>query len=264
LPLISAIEVFPEDAFRINVAGSAYYSSNQGWYLSDAYNSGGSISAYAQGEVSQTPDDELYRSNRHSSLFYYNLPTGPGQFQVTLHFNETYWGNLVEGGTGLRRFNVNAEKERKLSGYDTYQKAGGAMHAKQEQFSVTVTDQVLNLAFLRGNDDNSIDFAHVSAIEVVRLADANARLAGEWKEQKTPASSLYPNPVSSKLTIGLAEGGQIKTTIRDATGRVYLLNRHHRLAENQLQIDVSALKPGLYLLQLQSEQGSQVLKFVKQ
>jgi hypothetical protein len=114
--------------------------------LSDAYYGGGSISAYAQGAVAGTEDDELYRSNRHSSLFHYNLPTGPGTFQVTLHFNETYWGNQVQGGAGSRRFNVNAEGQRKLSGYDTYQRAGGAMQAKQEQFSVTVTDQVLSLA----------------------------------------------------------------------------------------------------------------------
>jgi hypothetical protein len=53
LPLISAIEVFAEDAFRINVAGSAYLSS-KGWFLSDAYYGGGSVSAYAPGAVAGT------------------------------------------------------------------------------------------------------------------------------------------------------------------------------------------------------------------
>jgi uncharacterized repeat protein (TIGR03803 family) len=266
LALISAIEVFAEEDIRINVAGSAYHSSGQGWFLSDAYYSGGSVSAYAAGAVAGTEDDELYRSNRHSSLLHYNLPTGPGQFQVTLHFNETYWGNLVPGGKGSRRFNVNAEGERKLSGYDTYQRAGGAMHAKQEQFTVTVSDQVLSLAFLGGSGDNSVDFAHVSAIEVIRQGDANARLASEGKGQQTPAVTLYPNPVFTNLTIiGLAQAREIKaTSIRDATGRVYLFNRHKLVHEQQLQVDVSSLKPGLYLLQLQSEQGIQVLKFVKQ
>jgi ELWxxDGT repeat protein len=264
LPLISAIEVFAEDAFRINVAGSAYYSS-KGWFLSDAYYGGGSVSAYAPGAVAGTEDDELYRANRHSSLFHYHLPTGPGSYQVTLHFNETYWGNLVEGGEGSRRFNVNAEGERKLSGYDTYQRAGGAMRAKQEQFAVTVTDQVLSLAFLKGSADNSVDFAHVAAIEVVRQKNAKARLASERKEQETLGIRIYPNPVLMELTVGLAEAGQIiTTTIRDATGRVFLVNGHKLLNEQQLQVDVSPLKPGLYLLEVQTRRGKQALKFLKQ
>jgi hypothetical protein len=265
LPLISAIEVLAQEAFRINVAGSAYHSSGQGWFLSDYYYSGGSVSAYAPGAVAGTEDDELYRSNRHSSLFHYNLPTGPGEFQVTLHFNETYWGNLVQGGEGSRRFNVNAEGERKLSGYDTYQKAGGAMHAKQEQFTVTVTDQVLSLAFLRGSSDNSVDFAHVAAIEVVRQGDAKARLANGSKGQEILAFRIYPNPVLATLTIAVPGVNQVTSTvISDATGRRLLVNTHKPVGEHSLQVDVSSLKHGLYLLQMQSEQGIELLKFFKQ
>jgi hypothetical protein len=231
--------------------------------LSDFYGSGGSLSQYAPGQVAATGDDELYRSNRHGSLFNYNLPTGPGTFQVTLHFAETYWGHLAAGGAGSRRFNVNAEGERKLSSYDTYQKAGGAMQAQQEQFTVTVTDQVLGLAFLRGSADNWVDFAHVAAIEVVRQGDASARLASEV--QQTPLFSLHPNPAFTKLTVVLAEASKIKaTSIRDATGRVSLVNGHEVISGQQLQIDVSSLHPGLYLLQLQSDKGMQVLKFLKQ
>ena len=266
LPLISAIEVFAEDAFRINVAGSAYLSS-KGWFLSDAYYGGGSVSAYAPGAVAGTEDDELYRSNRHSSLFHYNLPTGPGAFQVTLHFNETYWGNQAQGGAGSRIFNVNAEGERKLSGYDTYQRAGGAMHARQEQFIVTVTDQVLSLAFLRGSGDNSVDFAHVSAIEVVRQGNANARLASEDKQTvESSGIKLYPNPVHSMVTIRFSVPvREIKATaIQDITGRRLLVNPHRLVGEHQFQVDVSTLRKGLYLLQVQTEQGEQMLKFVKQ
>jgi ELWxxDGT repeat protein len=263
LPLISAIEVFPEDAFRINVAGSAYLSS-KGWFLSDAYYGGGSVSAYAPGAVAGTEDDELYRSNRHSSLFHYNLPTGPGQFQVTLHFAETYWGNQVQGGAGSRRFNVNAEGERKLSGYDTYQRAGGAMQAQQEQFSVTVTDQVLSLAFLRGSSDNSVDFAHVAAIEVVRQGDANAHLASEGKAPETFGVVLYPNPAFTLLTIGLAEASKIKaTSIRDATGRALLINAHQTVDQHRLQVDITSLKPGLYMMQVQFSKENMVIKFLK-
>jgi ELWxxDGT repeat protein len=265
LPLISAIEVFPEDAFRINVAGSAYLSS-KGWFLSDAYYSGGSVSAYAQGAVGGTQDDELYRSNRHSSLFYYNLPTGPGTYQVTLHFNENYWGNLAQGGEGSRRFNVNAEGERKLSGYDTYRRAGGAMHAQQEQFTVTVTDQVLSLAFMKGSSDNSADFAHVSAIEIVKASTSAARL-GREDNQTTEflATALFPNPVHTMITVRLSVSvREIKATaIRDPVGRKLLANQHKPIGEHQFQVDVSSLQKGLYLLEVQTGQGEQVLKFLK-
>ncbi len=266
LPLISAIEVFEEDAFRINAAGSAYLSSN-GWFLSDFYGSGGSASAYAPGAVAGSEDDELYRSNRHGSLFHYNLPTGPGQFQVTLHFNETYWGNLAQGGAGSRRFNVSAEGERKLSGYDTYQRAGGAMRARQEQFSVIVTDQVLSLAFLRGSADNSVDFAHVAAIEVVKVATPAARLSRQGDQTpESLATALYPNPVHTTLTVRLSFPiREIKATaIRDAIGSRLLVNTHKPIGEQQFQVDVSSLPKGGYLLQVQTGQGEQVLKFVKQ
>ena len=139
------------------------------------------------------------------------------------------------------------------------------MQAKQEQFSVTVTDQVLNLAFLRGSSDNSADFAHVAAIEVVRQGDAKGRLASEGKEQKATTTSLYPNPVAAKLTVGLTEVGQIKAiSIRDATGRVYLTNGNKLVNKPPLQVDVSSLKPGLYLLEVHTEHGLHVLKFIKQ
>jgi hypothetical protein len=261
--------VFPQENFKINVAGPAHFSATQGWYLSDFYGAGGAISQYAPGEVPGTEDDELYRSNRHGSLFHYNLPTGPGTFRVTLHFNETYWGNLVPGGADSRRFNVNAEGERKLTGYNTYQKLGGAMRAVREEFTVTVTDQILSLAFLTGRADGSVDFAHVAAIEVVRLlpAAATARLAGEAAAPlASPAIRLHPNPAAATLMVGLpfAAGQVSATTIRDAAGRTLLANAHETAGEKSLRVDVSSLKPGLYFLHLQSGQGGWVLRFAKQ
>jgi ELWxxDGT repeat protein len=266
LPLVSAIEVFAQEDFRINVAGSAYYSS-QGWYLSDFYGSGGSLSQYAPGDIAGTEDDEFYRSNRHGSLFNYNLPTGPGTFQVTLHFAETYWGNLVPGGAGSRRFNVNAEGQRRLSGYDTYAKAGAAMAATQEGFTVTVSDPVLNLAFLRGSADASVDFAHLAAIQVLRLPAPTGRLAATQREAgEASPTALHPNPVKDKLWVRLpVPAGQVQATaITDARGVVLLRDTHRLSGENQLQLDVSALRPGLYLLRVESGQGSQLLRFVKQ
>ncbi len=265
LPLVSALEVFAQEDFRINVAGSAH-RAGKGWFLSDFYGSGGLPSRYAPGEVNGTEEDELYRSNRHGSLFNYNLPTGAGTYRVTLHFAETYWGNLAQGGEGSRRFNVNAEGQRKLSGYDTYARAGGAMRAVQEQFDVTVTDQILNLAFLRSSADQSVDQAHVAAIEVVRLPATAARLASEAAAPPGPATGVYPNPVQDKLWVRLPVPTRRvdATAILDVTGRVLLRGAHPPVGENQLQFDVSALPPGMYILRVQSGEGDQRFRFVKQ
>ncbi len=200
------------------------------------------------------------------------MPTGPGTFLVTLHFNETYWGNLVPGGAGSRRFNVNAEGQRMITGYDTYQRAWGAMKARQEQLYVTVTDQILNLAFLTGSADNSVDFAHVAAIEVVKLpssAATIARLASAGEADAPPAlpaGRLYPNPVKDKLWVRLPVPTRRvdATAILDVTGRVLLRGAHPPVGENQLQFDVSALPPGMYILRVQSGEGDQRFRFVKQ
>jgi hypothetical protein len=139
------------------------------------------------------------------------------------------------------------------------------MRAQQEQFDVTVSGQILNLAFLRGSADESVDFAHVAAIEVVRLPASAARLASAGEPAAGgPATGVYPNPVQNKLWVRLPAGQVDATVILDATGRVLLRGGHQRVGENQLQLDVSALRPGLYFLRVQSGAGNQRFRFVKQ
>jgi hypothetical protein len=58
---------------------------------------------------------------------------------------------------------------------------------------------------------------------------------------------------------------QIKATaIRDVTGSTLLINAHKPVGQHQLQVDVSLLPRGMYLLHLQSAHQEQVLKFIKQ
>ena len=172
----------------------------------------------------------------------------------------------MEGGEGSRRFNVNAGGQRRLSGYDTYQRAGGAMRAVREQFDVTVAGQILNLAFLRGSADNSVDLAHVAALEVERLPAAAARLASAEVPPALPAVRLYPNPVSHALMLQLPfPADRVKAAaISDATGRVLLTDGYRRAGENQLQWNVTSLSRGLYLLEVQTDQGRQRFRFLKQ
>jgi hypothetical protein len=253
-------EVPAPAAFHINAGGGTYQTADGQRYQADAYFKGGIVSTVVTGGVACTGDDYLYRNGRHGAAFRYNIPATNGTYDVVLHFAETWWGNLVPGGAGSRKFNVDIEGVRKLTEYDIYAKAGGAMTAVRETFRVEVKDGVLNLYFSKG----SANLASVKAIEL-RPAAAPTRLATDIPVGGASSVRLYPNPVAGLLTVQLSfpAGDVTATSIRDAAGRSMQMDGHRRAGDNELQMDVSALKPGLYLLHLQSVQGSQVIKFVK-
>jgi hypothetical protein len=197
------------------------------------------------------------------AAFSYGLPSGNGTFDVVLHFAETYWGSRAVGGVGSRKFNVYVENVKRLSEYDVFAKAGGAMRAVRETVRVTVTDGILNLYFAKG----ATDVPFVSAIEVVPVAVA-ARTAAEDDATGTETwkATLFPNPVADRLTVTLPFSADAVsgTTVTDQAGNARLLNAHQVSGADQLQIGVGTLPQGLYLLRIDTEHGRKVLKFVKQ
>jgi ELWxxDGT repeat protein len=277
IPLVMALEVVPADAgLRINAGGMAYQSIENKDFVPDGYYQGGQASAYADDEIYNTSDDELYRTGRHGSQFKYRLPTGNGTFDVTLHFCETYWGapdeywegeyRETEGGAGSRRFNVDIEGERKLTEYDIYEKAGGAMKAVRETFRVTVSDGQLELSFRQGSADNP----SVKAIEVVP-ATGNARTATLTVPQvghDGPAGGIrvYPNPVKDLLRIRTERpaAGVSKTVVTGMIGTKLLENRHRLAGPRELELDVSGLPAGVYAIRLRDGESWRTVKFVKQ
>jgi hypothetical protein len=218
------------------------------------------VSGIPSGDILNTTDDALYRDARVGAAFSYGLPSGNGTFDVTLHFAETYWGSRAAGGAGSRRFNVFVENVKRLSDYDVFAKAGGAMRAVRETVRVTVTDGILNLYFAKGTADNPL----LSAIEVVAVT-APARVAGAEEEAADWQVRLFPNPVRDELTVTLPFAAETvrATAITDATGAARLLNAHRVTAEGDLRIGVSGLPDGLYLLRLDTDRGVRVVKFLK-
>ncbi len=136
--------------------------------------------------MANTVDDALYQSERYGA-FSYNLPVSSGTYNVVLHFNELYWGNIGGGGAGSRRFHVNIEGQRKLTDYDVFAIAGGAMRAVTENFTVTVTDGTLNIAFVNG----SADQPKISAIEVLSTGP----------DTQAPTASLSPSNGATAVAI---------------------------------------------------------------
>jgi hypothetical protein len=263
-PAVKAIEVLPAGAaLTINAGGNAYTAAGGKRFSADSYYASGTVSAAATGDVLNTTDDYLYLTGRHGVSFSYGLPTGNGTYDVTLHFAETYWGNKVAGGAGSRKFNVDAEGQRKLTDYDIFLKAGGAMRAVKETFRITVSDRVLNLFFSKG----TADVASLRAIEVVPAAVAAREAADGLHSPETTAKvTLFPNPAREQLFVALQVPASqvLGTTVTDANGRLYLQDGHRVHDAGRLLIPVAGLPGGLYLLRLRTENGVQVVKFVKQ
>ncbi len=171
--------------YRVNAGGGAFAASGSRSFSVDGNFSGGSTYSTG-GEVANTVDDALYQSERYGA-FSYNLPVSSGTYNVVLHFNELYWGNIGGGGAGSRRFHVNIEGQRKLTDYDVFAIAGGAMRAVTENFTVTVTDGTLNIAFVNG----SADQPKISAIEVLSTGP----------DTQAPTASLSPSNGATAVAI---------------------------------------------------------------
>ncbi|HEX8531580.1 MAG TPA: ELWxxDGT repeat protein, partial [Cytophagales bacterium] len=171
----------PPSDLRLNAGGPDHFNQEYdeifGFYpttffRADAYFTGGTTSTLP-GDIGNTVienalDPKIYLSER-AGAFSYAIPAPKGRYRVTLHFAELYWGNTKAGGVGSRKFNVDLEGVRTLTNYDIFAKAGGALRAIRETFTVDVADGTLNLAFLKG----AADVPKVSAIEVVPVVSLN-------------------------------------------------------------------------------------------
>lgn len=154
-------------AQRFNAgATTAFVTADNRRFAQDTYFTGTNrVFSIASGDILNTVDDTLYRSQRSAANFGYAIPVANGSMTVTLHFAEIWWGapGGGVGGAGKRLFNVDIEGARKLTNFDVFAAAGGAMRATQRSFVVNVTDGVLNINFSQG----AADMPEVSAIEVV-------------------------------------------------------------------------------------------------
>jgi len=151
---------------RINAGGAVFAASGSRQFRADQYFAGiDRTSSVASGDILNTTDDELYRSGRCSPSFSYNIPMPNGKVNVILHFAEIWYGvpGKGAGGAGKRQFDVTIENSRKLTNFDIFTAAGGAMRAVQKSIPVTITDGMLNIDFTSG----VADLPRVSAIEVV-------------------------------------------------------------------------------------------------
>ncbi|QMU28764.1 choice-of-anchor tandem repeat GloVer-containing protein [Adhaeribacter radiodurans] len=244
---------------RINAGGSAVATS-LGKFSADTYFSGATSISSTASAIGNTINDALYQDNRRATNnggnFEYSIPIRNGAYTVKLHFAE-----IFHITTGKRKFNVSAEGVSWLSNYDIFAAAGGARKALIVTKSIIISDGILNVRFI-----SIVDKACVSAIEVLPVAAGECFItAEELVAESIVATSIYPNPVKTLLTIQLnVPVTNLQSSISDVIGMEMLYNPHQEVNNDKLQINVASLPAGLYLLQLESDQGHQTFKFIKE
>jgi hypothetical protein len=158
--------------FAVNAGGSEYTATDGTTFVADANFDGGqtftsgSAGTPSEPEIANTDDDQLYWTERYGD-FGYDIPVSEsGQYEVTLYFAELYQGVANNGGEGDRVFDVSAEGQPVLDGYDIIAESGGPHTAITETATVEVTDGTLNLDFATVEDN-----AKISAIKVEKVGD---------------------------------------------------------------------------------------------
>ncbi|WP_221392805.1 ELWxxDGT repeat protein [Dyadobacter sp. NIV53] len=228
-------------AKRFNAGGLAYDASENRPFAADQYFSGVSqVSATTTGTISNTPDPQLFNDQRVGPAFDYSIPVTNGIMNVVLHFSENYFGVMGKGGlpgAGRRRFHVNIEGARKLTNYDIFSAAGGAMRARTEVFSVNVNDGLLNISFLTGAADKPV----IAAIEVLPnqqfvrnpIADATVR-NGPY------SSTIFGNESTLEVKTGSLPSYQRNAYLRFFLGKIaYVGSAKLRLFGSNIQSEES-------------------------
>ena len=167
--LLNAIELYPQEGARVRplriLAGPAARidSRDNVWGPDRHYLGGGFTRMWTL--VKDTPDPELYSSNRWGN-FSYSIPVADGTYGITLRFAELYFGdgNSGGGGIGSRVFDVYCNGTTLLKDFDILKEAGGPNRALEKVFHGVKPNPVgkLVISFIPKRDN-----ACVYGIEVV-------------------------------------------------------------------------------------------------
>lgn len=158
----STTSSFNVSTFRLN-AGGGTISTSLGAFAADQSYSANSATATTTAAIAGTDDDALYQTERYSTdgQLRYAVPVANGQYNVVLHFAETYWTQA-----GQRVFNIGLEGRTVRTNYDIVAKVG-PLTATTETFQVQVIDGVLNLDLVVPYLSGGRDQAKLSALEIL-------------------------------------------------------------------------------------------------
>ena len=155
------------DELRISAGGTRSFVDRSGkLWLPDAYFSGGTAVRSAAAYIWRTQDPTLYRTSRQGD-FSYNIPLKLGNYELHLHFAETFYGpeDAGGGGEGSRIMTVSANRKPLLVDFDVLADAGGGRTADVRVFTdiSPADDGLLHLNFSSVKGGRAM----VSAIELL-------------------------------------------------------------------------------------------------
>lgn len=159
---------------RIN-AGGPTVSVNGITWDADAHFTGGGVFSNQAADIAATDSDVIYQTERFDagmSGLTYNIPVpGDGNYNVTLHFAEIFFGapggGSELGGAGKRVFSIDVEGgQANITDLDIYDEVGAATALVYVFEDITVNDGALEIAM-----SSSVREGKISGIEVSTLGE---------------------------------------------------------------------------------------------
>ncbi|NAS12390.1 malectin domain-containing carbohydrate-binding protein [Poritiphilus flavus] len=139
-----------------------------------------------------------------SHVMDYKIPVANGDYDVTLHFLEIYFGVSGSGGVGSRVFDVSIEGQLLEDDLDIYNQVGGNV-VYSPTHTVTVSDGELTIDFVASVGDPII-----SAIEVVENTSGGGGSTGGFWTQDSSNNLSY---TTGNVSIGIANPGTYKLAV---------------------------------------------------
>ena len=168
------VEGSSDSATRIDSGSSGSYVDRLGrTWAADAHASDGVVFDRGAIAIAGTEDDRLYQTERHA-LTRYAIPVSNGDYEVRLHFAETYERIRARG---QRLFGVRVENAR-TQYVDVFARAGGRNRALVLTQGVTVRDGSLDVRFTK-----IVQNTLINAIEVVPVVAGTPAAAGSSPAQ---------------------------------------------------------------------------------
>jgi hypothetical protein len=153
---------------------SSFFDRSGRTWGQDRFFSGGAVAPRTPQRILRTLDPDLYQHPR-SGEFRYDIPLGPGLYELHLHFAETGLADFISAessGEGQRVFRVAANGKTILDAFDVVADAAGANISDERVFREISPGQdgLLHLTFssIRGA-------AMVNGIEVLPIAAGRVR-----------------------------------------------------------------------------------------
>ena len=148
---------------NINCGSTAYTAFDGTQYVDDAYFTiSNSFINNSIPDIAGTVDDDLYTSERTTFNLTYDIPVENGDYDVTLHFAEIFYGATggTIGGSGLRVQDVTIEGMLMIDDLDIFDSVG-AETALVFTFPVTVTDETMTILL-----NSVVNKVKISAIQI--------------------------------------------------------------------------------------------------